>query len=91
MNCSKIEEGCKIKMESGKDDNYIDITIKIRSPIIEKEYDTAYREVIKIKKIYPKFIIGGDNYGSRDKEISKSVNKILEDNNAKEEDEKIEL
>ena len=91
MNCSKIEEGCKIKMESGKDDNYIDITIKIRSPIIEKEYDTAYREVIKIKKIYPKFLIGGDNYGSRDKEISKSVNKILEDNNAKKEDEKIDL
>ena len=47
-------------MVSGKKDKYIDVTIKIRSPIINKEYDTVYRDVLKIKKIYPQFNLNGD-------------------------------
>ena len=91
MNNSKIDEAYKIKMESGKEDNYIDVTIKIRSAIVQKEYETAYREVIKIKKIYPKFKINGDNYVSQSQEVNKSVNKILEDFNNKNNDEKLTL
>ena len=54
---SLIEENCKIKMNSGKADENIDISIKIRAPFFQKEYKKNYRDVIEIKKIYPKFII----------------------------------
>ena len=70
----------RLKMESGKDDQFIDVTIKIRSPLLEKEYETASREVLKIKKIYPEFDINGDNYNLSNKnEIDISVNKILQE------------
>ena len=46
-------------MESGKPDTSIDIEINLRSPIIEKEYDDDYRDIIKITKIYPKFNFDG--------------------------------
>ena len=80
-----IEERCKIKMISGKPDNYIDISIKIRSSIIEKDYDTDYRDVIKITRIYPKFNINGDNYihyennnnNEETKQNTVSINKVL--------------
>ena len=49
-------------MLSGKKDNFIDVSVKIRSALIEKEYDTEYRETIKIIRIYPEFKINGDNY-----------------------------
>jgi hypothetical protein len=44
-----------IKMESGKSDSKIDIAVQLRSPILNKTYETIYKEVLKIKKIYPKF------------------------------------
>ena len=78
-----IEERYKIKMISGKPDNYIDVSIKIRAGIIEKDYDTAYRDVIKIKRIYPKFNINGNNYiqygNNNNNEIKQnvSINKVL--------------
>ena len=54
---SLIEENCRIKMNSGKSDENIYISIKIRAPFFQKEYKKNYRDVIEIKKIYPKFII----------------------------------
>jgi hypothetical protein len=54
---SLIEENCRIKMNSGKNDENIDISIKIRTPFFQKQYKKNYRDVIEIKKIYPKFII----------------------------------
>ena len=78
-----IEERYKIKMISGKPDNYIDVSIKIRAGIIEKDYDTAYRDAIKIKRIYPKFNINGNNYiqygNNNNNEIKQnvSINKVL--------------
>ena len=56
-NRSLIEESCKIEMNSGKSNEYIDISIKIRSPLFEKEYESHFREVLKIQKIYPQFIL----------------------------------
>ena len=46
-------------MESGKEDTSIDIEIKLRSPIIDKEYEEDFRDVIKLIKIYPKFQFDG--------------------------------
>ena len=72
----------KLKMASGKSDQNIDVTINIRSAIIDKEYETAYREVLKIKKIYPKFDIDGDNYIARNNQFIKlSINQILNEIN----------
>ena len=56
---SSMYESVKLKMESGKPDTSIDIEINLRSPIIEKEYDDDYRDIIKITKIYPKFNFDG--------------------------------
>ena len=56
---SRMYESVKLKMESGKPDTSIDIEINLRSPIIEKEYDDDYRDIIKITKIYPKFNFDG--------------------------------
>ena len=52
---SSMDESVSLKMESGKPDTSINIEIKLRSPIIEKEYDEDFRDIIKITKIYPKF------------------------------------
>ena len=38
-----IEGSHRIKMISGKDDNYIDVSIKIREPIYEKQYESSFR------------------------------------------------
>ena len=56
---SSMEELVKLKMESGKEDTSIDIEIKLRSPIIDKEYEDDFRDVIKLIKIYPKFKFDG--------------------------------
>ena len=56
---SSMEELVKLKMESGKEDTNIDIEIKLRSPIIDKEYEEDFRDVIKLIKIYPKFKFDG--------------------------------
>ena len=56
---SSMEELVKLKMESGKEDTSIDIEIKLRSPIIDKEYEEDFRDVIKLIKIYPKFQFDG--------------------------------
>ena len=61
-NTDSAEDTCTLKMLSGKKDNFIDVSVKIRSALIEKEYDTEYREAIKIIRIYPEFKINGDNY-----------------------------
>lgn len=61
-NTDSAEDTCRLKMLSGKKDNFIDVSVKIRSALIEKEYDTEYRETIKIIRIYPEFKINGDNY-----------------------------
>ena len=61
-NTDSAEDTCTLKMLSGKKDNFIDVSVKIRSALIEKEYDTEYRETIKIIRIYPEFKINGDNY-----------------------------
>ena len=72
---SLIEENCKIKMNSGKADENIDISIKIRAPFFQKQYKTNYRDAIEIKKIYPKYIT---NY-CYDNEFS--LDKMLEEIN----------
>ena len=56
---SSMEESVKLKMESGKEDTSIDIEIKLRNPIIDKEYEEDFRDVIKLVKIYPKFQFDG--------------------------------
>ena len=56
---SSMEELVKLKMESGREDTSIDIEIKLRSPIIDKEYEEDFRDVIKLIKIYPKFQFDG--------------------------------
>ena len=50
-----IDENVKIQMQSGKSDTNMDVEIKLRSPIIDKEYEDDFREIIQIVKIYPKF------------------------------------
>ena len=52
---SNIDENVKIQMQSGKSDTNMDVEIKLRSPIIDKEYEDDFREIIQIVKIYPKF------------------------------------
>ncbi len=47
-------------MESGKSDSKIDISVQLRAPIINKAYETAYKEILKIKTIYPKFNANSD-------------------------------
>ena len=47
-------------MESGKSDSKIDISAQLRAPIINKAYETAYKEILKIKTIYPKFNANSD-------------------------------
>ena len=53
---SSLDESVKLKMESGKSDTNIDIQINLRSPLIEKEYEDDFKEVVSIIKIYPKFV-----------------------------------
>ena len=77
-----IEGSHRIKMISGKGDNYIDVSIKIREPIYEKQYEISFREVLKIKRVYPKFSVEGDNYMNKNNENNKndeSINKLLEE------------
>ena len=88
MNQDSIESMCKIIMKSGKGDNFIDISIKLRKPLFEKLYEKSYREVLKIKKIYPKFNVDGNNnifndnnINNEDKKLNESVSKILEELN----------
>ena len=66
---------CALKMLSGKQDTNIDVLVQIRSALIEKEYESDYKEAIKIKRIYPEFKIHGDNY------IPKRTNVVSGNNN----------
>ena len=43
-------------MKSGKSDTFIEIEIFLRRPLIDKEYEDDFREIIKIEKIYPEFV-----------------------------------
>ena len=52
---SYLDENIKLKMESGKSDTNIDIQIFLRSPLVDKEYEDDFREIISIEKIYPEF------------------------------------
>lgn len=52
---SSLDEPVKLKMESGKSDTIIDIEIKLRSPLVNKEYEEDFREILKIVKVYPQF------------------------------------
>ena len=54
-NISSLEETVKIKMLSGKNDTNIDIEIFLRNPLVDKEYEDDFRDIIKIEKIYPEF------------------------------------
>ena len=74
-----IEGSHKIKMESGKPDNLIDVEIKLRTPVVTKNYESAYREIFCITKVYPKFNIEGDNYVPKQNILKESVNTILRD------------
>ena len=53
---SSLEECIKLKMESGKPDNSINVQIDLRTPLVEKEYEDDFRDVVNIIKIYPKFV-----------------------------------
>ena len=53
---SSLYESVRLKTESGKSDTNIEIEIHLRSPLIDKEYDDDYRDIIKIVKIYPQFV-----------------------------------
>ena len=53
---SSMKETVKLQMESGKEDKSINIEIKLRNPIIDKEYEDDFRDSIKLIKMYPKFI-----------------------------------
>ena len=81
---SLIEENCKIKMNSGKADENIDISIKIRAPFFQKQYKTNYRDAIEIKKIYPKYITEEEKEKENDNNCSDneySLDKMLEEIN----------
>jgi len=52
---SYLDETIKLKMESGKSDTNIDIEIFLRNPLVDKEYEDDFREIISIEKIYPEF------------------------------------
>ena len=52
---SYLEENVKLKMISGKSDTDINIEIFLRNPLVDKEYEEDFREIIKIEKIYPEF------------------------------------
>ena len=54
-NFDSFNESYNIRMNSGKSDSKIDISVQLRAPIINKIYETTYKEVLKIKTIYPKF------------------------------------
>ena len=59
-----IEGNFPIVMKSKKEDKNVEISIDIRSPIINKIYDVVNGEVIEIKKIFPAFepkIYGNDD------------------------------
>ena len=74
---SLIEENCKIKMNSGKADENIDISIKIRAPFLQKQYKKNYRDVLEIKKIYPKYITEEEKEKIKENDIS--LDKMLEE------------
>lgn len=81
---SLIEENCKIKMNSGKADENIDISIKIRAPFFQKQYKTNYRDAIEIKKIYPKYITEEEKEKENDNNCYDnefSLDKMLEEIN----------
>lgn len=50
-----IKGNFKIKMESQKEDKDIEISINVRSPIIDKKYELEPYEVVQITKIFPAF------------------------------------
>ena len=89
-----INESYKIKMESGKSDTSIDILIQIRSSIVNKEYESIYKEVLKIKRIYPQFNINGNNYYKnnevKDYNQPININQILEEIEMKNDNKKVE-
>jgi hypothetical protein len=74
---SLIEENCRIKMNSGKSDENIDISIKIRAPFLQKQYKKNYRDVLEIKKIYPKYITEEEKEKIKENDIS--LDKMLEE------------
>ena len=43
---------CALKMLSGKKDTNIDVFAQIRSALIEKEYESEYKETIQIKIVW---------------------------------------
>ena len=53
---SSLYENVRLKTESGKSDTNIEIEIHLRSPLIDKEYEDDYRDILKIVKIYPEFV-----------------------------------
>ena len=53
---SSVYESVSLKMKSGKSDTFIEIEIFLRRPLIDKEYEDDFREIIKIEKIYPEFV-----------------------------------
>ena len=75
---SLIEENCKIKMNSGKADENIDISIEIRAPFFQKQYKNNYRDVLEIKKIYPKYITEEEKEKDKNCDVI-SLNQMLEE------------
>ena len=79
-NRSLIEESCKIEMNSGKSSEYIDISIKIRTPFFEQEYESNYKEVLKIQKIYPQFSINEEKENLSEDSLDKLYEEIQQNN-----------
>ena len=52
---SILSESINLKMESGKSDTSIDVEIHLRNPLVDKEYEDDFKEVLKIEKMYPEF------------------------------------
>jgi hypothetical protein len=71
----------KLTMSNEKDGNnvqYIDIEINIRSPIVVKQFEKDYQDVMEITKIYKRFYIDKDNYNEQSKNSGKITHSIME-------------
>lgn len=81
---SKISDSFSFKLESGRFEPKLDVTITLRNPISGKEYSTVSKTVLTITKTFPPFrgegAVESHNYPGSDKKVDISDKEMIQPN-----------
>jgi hypothetical protein len=92
-----LEGNYKIELQSKRANPGIDIKIELRSPFVDKVYETITKDVFKIKKLYPPFnpksaeIPGGPTIVPKEKKSKEEPKEEIKEERKEEENDQKEI